>query len=478
MNIEKESPWSKDKMERRGVARFLTKYLDSNPDVNVLNVNAPWGAGKTFFIENWHAELKEERATIYFNAWQHDYVGDAFVALTAAIHDSLKEFIPTAEVEEALSVFRGKAVKAILAATPVIAKGVVKKVTGVDVSEVVGEAQGTDDDTLSSAAEKALDELLQSNSKTMQTVDDFKRRLAGLAKDASMAQAVKAETEPRDLYIFIDELDRCRPTFSIELLERIKHFFDVEGCKFVIACDLEQLQHSMGAVYGAGFDGAKYLKRFFDAEYSLDYSNIERWVQAQALEAKFYIDMPVETAALARSQYFPGRHEPIAPSNNAVLSGEFGLDKYHIILLAVAQTFKLKLRELEKCIRHVRAIRAAMESNSFDFFWAMYLVALKDEAPRLYRRVLSSNDVDAWRELERAYPPRELYCGVANENIHDIAKVYVACLTAGQSYVQNRIREERTEGSLKSFALWQFANQKYAVTSRYPYFVDLAHNIE
>lgn len=465
-------------MERRGVAKFLTKYLDSNPEINVLNVNAPWGAGKTFFIENWYAELKEERAAIYFNAWQHDYAGDAFVALTAAIHDSLKELIPTAGVEAALSEFRGKAVKAILAATPVIAKGIVKKVTGVDVSEVAEEARGTEDDTLPSAAEKALDELLQSNSKTMQTVDDFKRRLAGLAKEAAMAQAVKSETEPRHLYIFIDELDRCRPTFSIELLERIKHFFDVEGCKFVIACDLEQLQHSMGAVYGGGFDGAKYLKRFFDAEYSLDYLSIERWVQAQTLETKFYADIPVATVTVARSQYWPGSHEPTEPSSNAVLSGEFELDKYHIVLLAVAQTFKLKLRELEKCIKHVNAIRSAMESGVFDFFWAVYLVILRDEAPRLYRRILASNDAGAWDELERIYPARDLYCGIASESVHNIARVYFSCLKGGPRQVQTKIREDNDEGTFRSFALWQFANQKYHITSRYPYYVDLAHNIE
>lgn len=28
------------------------------------------------------------------------------------------------------------------------------------------------------------------------------------------------------LVIFIDELDRCRPSFALEMLERLKHYFD------------------------------------------------------------------------------------------------------------------------------------------------------------------------------------------------------------------------------------------------------------
>lgn len=462
-------------MERRGVAKFLTKYLDSNPDINVLTVNAPWGAGKTFFVENWYAELTQERATIYFNAWQHDYAGDAFVALTAAINDSLLSFIPLGKAEEALGDFRKKATSVILAATPALARGVLKKFTGVDVAAV---SESIDSDALADAAEKALDEILQSNHKTMRVVEDFKRRFSELAAEASLHKATEVEVEVRPLYIFIDELDRCRPTFSIELLERVKHFFDVKGCKFIIACDLEQLQHSVSAVYGVGFDGAKYLKRFFDAEYSLDYVSVDRWVKAQVFEAKRYADIPIATSAISNSGYWPGRLVPVNPSDNAILSGDLGLDKYQIIFLAVAQTFKLKLRELEKSIRHVRAICSAMDSYDFDFFWAIYLVALRDEAPRLYRRVLENNDDSAWSEIISDYPAKVLYCGVANESVHAVARVYFSCLHGGKREVHMKLSKDEDEGTLRSYALWRFANQRYDITSCYPYYVDLAHNIE
>ncbi|WP_419182173.1 P-loop NTPase fold protein [Pantoea ananatis] len=31
------------------------------------------------------------------------------------------------------------------------------------------------------------------------------------------------------LFVFVDELDRCRPTYAIEMLETIKHLFSIEN---------------------------------------------------------------------------------------------------------------------------------------------------------------------------------------------------------------------------------------------------------
>ena len=62
------------------------------------------------------------------------------------------------------------------------------------------------------------------------------------------------------LFVFVDELDRCRPDYAIELLEGIKHLFGVPGVYFVVATNTVQLGESVKAVYGSGFDGVRYLK--------------------------------------------------------------------------------------------------------------------------------------------------------------------------------------------------------------------------
>lgn len=66
------------------------------------------------------------------------------------------------------------------------------------------------------------------------------------------------------LVIFIDELDRCRPSFAIEMLERIKHYFDDDRIIFIVSVNRGQLIHSISKFYGTNFDSTGYLDKFFD----------------------------------------------------------------------------------------------------------------------------------------------------------------------------------------------------------------------
>ena len=71
------------------------------------------------------------------------------------------------------------------------------------------------------------------------------------------------------LVIAIDELDRCRPSYAVELLEIAKHFFSVDNIVFVLAIDKAQLSHAIKAVYGNDFDASGYLRRFIDLDFQL-----------------------------------------------------------------------------------------------------------------------------------------------------------------------------------------------------------------
>lgn len=76
------------------------------------------------------------------------------------------------------------------------------------------------------------------------------------------------------LVFIIDELDRCRPTFGIELLERVKHIFDVPGLVFVFGINRDELCKSLNSVYGR-IDADTYLRRFFDIEFILSEAGTE-----------------------------------------------------------------------------------------------------------------------------------------------------------------------------------------------------------
>lgn len=76
------------------------------------------------------------------------------------------------------------------------------------------------------------------------------------------------------IIIIVDELDRCRPTYAIKLLEEIKHLFDVPGLVFVFGLFEQQLARSISGAYGPNFDGSTYLRRFINRTYSLVSPNL------------------------------------------------------------------------------------------------------------------------------------------------------------------------------------------------------------
>lgn len=79
------------------------------------------------------------------------------------------------------------------------------------------------------------------------------------------------------LVIFVDELDRCRPSYAVKLLERIEHYFINERITFVFSVNLEQLQHTIKNFYGNDFDACRYLDRFFDLRVSLPQVDMEKY---------------------------------------------------------------------------------------------------------------------------------------------------------------------------------------------------------
>lgn len=66
------------------------------------------------------------------------------------------------------------------------------------------------------------------------------------------------------LVIFIDELDRCKPSFAVSLLERIKHYFKNENVTFVFSINSIELTKTIKKFYGSEFNAQNYLDRFFD----------------------------------------------------------------------------------------------------------------------------------------------------------------------------------------------------------------------
>ncbi|MCV6636964.1 P-loop NTPase fold protein [Candidatus Albibeggiatoa sp. nov. NOAA] len=267
--IENES--FKDTLNRNAEIKSLSNLLKNVETPTVLAINSKWGTGKSTFINLWekHLESDKEIETICFNAWKNDFAPDPLTAFLSEINPFFSKESKIADTnlywEKAKKVgiyFSGKLI-------PIAAKTATAGLLDIDELSKFLEETGLEDIGIESELENLSKDLSKDAVNTyashyanykasVSLIDIFKKNLKAAIKEKG-----------KRLVIFVDELDRCRPTYAIELLERIKHLFDIEGLVFVLSLDKEQLSHSIKAVYGQDMDADGYLKRFIDIEYRL-----------------------------------------------------------------------------------------------------------------------------------------------------------------------------------------------------------------
>ncbi|WP_018306841.1 KAP family P-loop NTPase fold protein [Desulfitobacterium hafniense] len=105
------------------------------------------------------------------------------------------------------------------------------------------------------------------------------------------------------LVVFVDELDRCKPSYAVQLLERIKHYFSNDLVTFVFSVNLDQLQHTVKRYYGNDFDACRYLDRFFDLRISLPPADLTRYYQEIGLNNGSYVYEDVCKAVIKNNHF-------------------------------------------------------------------------------------------------------------------------------------------------------------------------------
>lgn len=76
----------KDIFGRHELGSGLTNLVGSVADPMVIAIDGQWGSGKTTFLKMWGGQLRHAGfPVIYFDAFENDYVDDAFAALAAEI---------------------------------------------------------------------------------------------------------------------------------------------------------------------------------------------------------------------------------------------------------------------------------------------------------------------------------------------------------------------------------------------------------
>lgn len=296
--------WKDDLLNRKSDAEFLRAFLlgkmtqrqsEGIQGSYVLNIDAEWGAGKTFFLKRFGEHLKEkDHLVVDIDAWRDDYVDDPFVAVLSAIDATLKPYIKqTSGFKKYIQHAKKNASSIILNAGKGALKAAAKRYLDSEITELIkSKANDTAKPLIEGAVEavnkeidkltdKFTDEIISKFTQQNKASNDFKVNLGTALKILNERTEIKLP-----LFILIDELDRCRPTYAVALLERIKHLFDIENIVFVFATNSGQLQHSITGAYGPSFDGYRYLKRFFDTTYKLESESVYAFIRMYFEETK------------------------------------------------------------------------------------------------------------------------------------------------------------------------------------------------
>ncbi len=279
-----------DKLERVKYANFLTKFLadqgynkaSGEKHNYVLNLNSEWGSGKTYFLRRWAEDLKEHYPVVYVDAWKQDYSDDPLMTVISSMIKQLREQAGSAEDKAIIKASR-KLFGLLKAAAPSAARSLTKRYLGIDPVKIMEESEDNnqlgnaiDEDgnpiDMGLAASKVVEHLISEHDAKATAIESLKVNIEQWVATVIGKDQTQEVDEPKRTYpafVFIDELDRCRPSYAVEMLETIKHIFNIPGVVFVVATDTGQLQHAVKAVYGEGFDARIYLSRFFSSRFSL-----------------------------------------------------------------------------------------------------------------------------------------------------------------------------------------------------------------
>lgn len=148
---------------------------------------------------------------VYYNAWENDNQKSPLLSL-------IYEIIKVAKIDTNktdISINKEKIIKDGLSA-------IVKHFSGIDIKELL----------------KCVETEAKDIFKEIKGQKSIKEQVDNILNNLLLEHGER-------LVIFIDELDRCRPTFAVELLEQIKHYFDNDKITFVFSTNIKQLQYTI-----------------------------------------------------------------------------------------------------------------------------------------------------------------------------------------------------------------------------------------
>lgn len=275
------------------ILRFI-KILDAFDESCSVALDGNWGSGKTFFVNqvkmvldaynDFNSIIEDENKTkvkaiitrlnnnrplevkpqvcVYYDAWENDNDEDPIMSLMYAILNSV-------DTDFSFKLEKNCVDKAIAILEFFSGKGFRKLIDNLKSESLLADLK------VARNIKEIINEFLDS---------------------------LLVEKGDR-LVIFIDELDRCKPSYAVKLLERIKHYFSKDNITFVFSINISELQHTIKRYYGDDFNAYRYLDRFFDLRISLPKAGLNKYYRSLNFDETSYIYDKVSRAVISAYQF-------------------------------------------------------------------------------------------------------------------------------------------------------------------------------
>ena len=295
--IDPEHPFKHDRLNRRARVEALCQRVLDDPGPLVVAVNGDFGSGKSVFLKMCAAHLRKGGTAVYeFDAWQESHTNNPLIDLVSV----LKKREPAFKRLLTIAVYIGSAMSAV-----------VEPVAGIgSVAAWWRRARRKTD------RESSQFDTWQNVSKQRETFH------AELQKTAAK--------QDHNIVVLVDELDRCFPHQALQVLNVIRHLFDVPGVVVVLAVNQLELEHRVKQVYGQETKADIFLTRFWDLSITLK--------PLASSELDSFLDGAINRAGIG------GRLNTLSDSYS-----------YPILRLLVEQT-GMSLRDIQQALHYLAAV--------------------------------------------------------------------------------------------------------------------------
>lgn len=355
----------RDEFKRKSIAENAIRLLtDEKLHISPMVIDGSWGTGKTEFCLKLInlIKQKETHSVIYIDAFKADHIDEPLMTVLAEIVKVLPN--------DKRGSFIKKVIPTVRFSLKTIAKAGVSHILRQDIADVVSDY----DEHIENATDKAIDataELL------------LKDHIEAEKNLKTLQEALITISANKPIIIFVDELDRCKPSFAIEMLEIIKHTFDVKGVQFVLVTNTEQLKASINHCYGSDVDAQRYLDKFIKFRFELSPYSQRNNEYSNSASVDYFFQLMNQLEVI---------------NSNHDLHNSF----YHASkdLIHVRD---LSLREVDTLVSHMKICQILSNSNTFTYdgfglpvltIINLITVALACFNPQLLRK-LNNNAADA-----------------------------------------------------------------------------------